>query len=89
MRKYPNLYGDLSAGSGRNALARDRGYAAKFLTEFQDRLLFGMDICSPERERSNPNGLSAFLRDMLAKGEISETVFEKVARGNAMRILGV
>ena len=89
MRKYPNLYGDLSAGSGANALMRDRAYAAKFLTEFQDRLMFGMDICSPEGERKYPNKLSGFLRDMLAKGDITETVFNKVARGNAIRLLGV
>lgn len=44
MRKYPNLYGDLSAGSGCNALTRDRGYAIKFLNEFQDRLFFGTDV---------------------------------------------
>lgn len=89
MRKYPNLYGDLSAGSGCNALMRDRAHAAKFLTEFQDRLMFGMDICSPEGERKCPNKLAGFLRDLLAKGEISETVFNKVARGNAIRLLGV
>ena len=68
---------------------RDRAYAAKFLTEFQDRLMFGMDICSPEGERKNPRKLSAFLRDLLANGEIAEEVFNKVARGNAERILGV
>jgi predicted TIM-barrel fold metal-dependent hydrolase len=89
MRKYPNLYGDLSAGSGYNALARDRAYAAKFLTEFQDRVLFGMDICSPQGERGYHNPLAEFLKDMLAKGEISETVFRKVARENAIRLLGV
>ena len=91
MRKYPNLYGNLSAGSGFNALARDRAYAAKFLTEFQDRLCFGTDICSPESQRETPpdRELSWLLRDMLDKGEISETVFDKVAAGNARRIFGV
>ena len=89
MRKYPNLHGDLSAGSGANALMRDRKYAAKFLTEFQDRLLFGMGICSPEGERERPNPLAAFLRDLFAKGEITETVFNKVGRDNAVRILGL
>jgi len=44
-RRYPNMYGDLSAGSGYNALARDPEYAVKFLNEFQDRLLFATDIC--------------------------------------------
>ncbi len=89
MRKYPNLYGDLSAGSGFNALKRDRKYAAKFLTEFQDRLMYGTDICSPEGQRERPFGLGEFLRDMLAKGEITETVFDKVASGNARRLLEV
>ena len=89
MRKYPNLYGDLSAGSGFNALSRDRAYAAKFLTEFQDRLMFGLDICSPEYERVAPHKLPAFLRELLAGGEISETVFNKVARENAIRMLGL
>lgn len=89
MRAYPNLYGDLSAGSGGNALMRDRAYAVKFLNEFQDRLLFGMDICSPEAERKWPKPLSDFLRDLYAKGEISETVFNKVGRDNAVRLLGL
>ena len=89
MRKYPNLHGDLSAGSGSNALMRDRAYAVKFIEEFQDRLLFGLDICSPEGERRFHRGPDLFLKDLLAKGEISETVFHKVARGNAERILGV
>ena len=89
MRKYPNLNGDLSAGSGYNALARDRAHAAKFLTEFQDRLFFGLDICVPEDERVRPHGLPALLKDMLAKGEIAKTVFDKVAHGNAERLLGL
>ena len=87
MRKYENLYGDLSAGSGCNALARDREYAVKFLDEFQDRLFFGTDICQPTMPTLRP--LAAFLRDLLAKGEISQTVFDKVARTNAIRVLGL
>ena len=89
MRKYPNLNGDLSAGSGCNALARDRAHAAKFLAEFQDRLFFGLDICSPEDERKKVHELPALLKDMLAKGEITETVFRKVGRENAIRLLGL
>jgi len=33
MRQFPNLLGDLSAGSGCNALARDPDYAVQFLNE--------------------------------------------------------
>lgn len=84
MRQYPNLCGDLSAGSGCNALTRDPEYAVKFMTEFQDRLFFGLDICSP------PAGipkLAAFLTGMRDSGKISLEIFNKIARGNAVRLL--
>jgi predicted TIM-barrel fold metal-dependent hydrolase len=42
---YPNLYGDLSAGSGLNALLRDEEHARGFLKRHQDRLIYGSD-CS-------------------------------------------
>lgn len=40
---YPNMYGDLSAGSGLNALTRDEDHACEFLIRHQDKLLFGSD----------------------------------------------
>jgi uncharacterized protein len=83
MRKYPNLYGDLSAGSGANALSRDPEYAVKFLEEFSDRLMFGTDICRP----GTPTPLVDFLLKVREDGKISEEVFQKVARENAIRIL--
>ena len=89
MRKYPNLYGDLSANSGAMALIRDRAYGVKFLNEFQDRLMFGMDLCRPQDERSTKPLLPPYLRELRDSGEISETVFEKVARGNTIRLLGL
>lgn len=82
-RQYPNLYGDLSAGSGYNALARDPEYAVQFLNEFQDRLMFGTDITAPD----TPTPLVEFLIELRESGKISETVLQKVARGNAIRIL--
>jgi predicted TIM-barrel fold metal-dependent hydrolase len=42
---YPNLYGDLSAGSGLNALLRDEEHAREFLKRHQDKLIYGSD-CS-------------------------------------------
>ena len=42
---YPNMYGDLSAGSGLNALARDEDHAREFLNRHQDKLIYGSD-CS-------------------------------------------
>lgn len=43
MTDYPNMYGDMSAGSGLNALLRDEEHATEFMRRHQDRLLFGTD----------------------------------------------
>ena len=86
MRKYPNLYGDLSAGSGNNALARDLDYAGKFLTEFQDRLLFGLDICAPEGYISP---LDETMRTLLRTRRITPAVYRKVCRENQIKLLGL
>jgi len=53
LRKYPNLYGDLSACSAFTAIARDPEYGVSFLNEFQDKLLFGTDLIArgSEQER--------------------------------------
>ncbi len=40
---YPNLFGDLSANSGNNALSRDPSFTADFLKRHQDKLIFGSD----------------------------------------------
>ncbi|MBN1347019.1 MAG: amidohydrolase family protein [Phycisphaerae bacterium] len=85
LRRYENLYGDLSAGSGHNALVRDPEYAVQFLNEFQDRLLFGTDICAPD----TPTPLVDFLIGLRDSGRISESVFGKVARENAVKLLGL
>jgi len=85
MRRYPNLYGDLSANSGYNALARDLDYAVKFLNEFQDRLLFGTDITSPK----TPTPLVDLLLKLRKEKRISEEVFLKVTRENAVKLLGL
>ncbi len=86
MRKYPNLYGDLSAGSGWNALARDEEHAVKFLTEFQDRLMFGTDICAPATADLCLH-LIPLLQKLRSENRISEEIFNKVARENIIRIL--
>jgi predicted TIM-barrel fold metal-dependent hydrolase len=44
---YPNMFGDLSAGSGENAFKRDPEHAREFLTRHQDKLMFGTDCLDP------------------------------------------
>ena len=84
-RRHRNLFGDLSAQSGYNALARDRAFAIHFLNEFQDRLMFGTDLCAPDQ----PIRLAGLLLEMRERGEISDMVFQKIARLNALRLLGL
>jgi uncharacterized protein len=83
LRRYENLYGDLSDGTAYNALARDPVYGPKFVTEFQDRLLFGTDMCG--------FGMRVELPDLLIEwrdtDKISEAVFNKVGRENAIKLL--
>jgi predicted TIM-barrel fold metal-dependent hydrolase len=83
LRRYPTLYGELS--DAKDALARDPEFGPKFLTEFQDRLLFGTDLCHFQQPM--------LLRDLLLNWrdtkKISEGVFNKIARENAVKLLGL
>ncbi|MCM8777628.1 MAG: amidohydrolase family protein [Candidatus Omnitrophica bacterium] len=82
-RRYKNLLGDLSAGSGFNAISRDPEYGVEFLNEFQDRLFFGTDICAPD----TPVPLIGYLRELLEKGKISEQVYKKITYENAVKLI--
>ncbi|MBQ9368571.1 MAG: amidohydrolase family protein [Victivallales bacterium] len=88
MRRHPNLYGDLSAGSGANSLMRDPDFAAKFMDEFQDRLCFGIDICSAYVHPAD-TWLLDFMHKMLAEKRISQEIYDKIMYKNAVQILGL
>ena len=83
LKKYPNLYGDLSAGSGYNAISRDPEFGYKFLEEFQDKLLFGTDICHVNQDVP----IVPYLKKSLEEGKISQAAYAKITRKNAERVL--
>jgi len=85
LRKYPNLYCDLSAGSGSNAMMRDPDFTEKFIEEFSDRLLYGTDIV--QTTNGHPFIFRDFLEKMLRDGRISEENYRKLVRDNAIRLL--
>ena len=89
MRKYPNLHGDMSAGSGCNAFMRDPEHAYKMIEEFQDRLYYGTDICDPRNATNDMLNLGKFLDDAVENGKISWEAYFKVCRGNALKLLGL
>ena len=84
-RTYPNLYGDLSAGSGLNALTRDPAFTYEFLDEFQDRLMLGLDQTDAELDFQHIE----WLRAQRDEGHITEEVCEKILWRNADRIIGL
>jgi len=87
LRDYENLYCDFSAGSGANALMRDPEYAARFVEEFSDRILYGCDIT--DASTTEPFVFDAFLDRMVADGMISMENYVKFVRGNAIRLLNL
>ena len=78
LEEYDNLWGDLSAGSGFNAISRDEEFGFEFVERFQDRLLFGTDICGPGQELPQPD----WFRKALADGNISQEAFDKICWRN-------
>ena len=74
-RRYPNLHGDLSAGSAMTALNRDLDVTRNFIVEFQDRLLFARDDFGRAQV------------DLLEKLDLEDDVLEKVYHGNAERLV--
>ena len=85
MRKYPNLHADISAGSGLNALTRDKEFGIAFLQEFQDKLYFGQDCCSPDSDMIH----SEYLDGLLESGDISQEIYDKICRKNAVKLLNL
>ena len=72
---HPNLWADLSAGSGLTAMRRDSEHAVTFITRYQDRLLYGRDAPG--------NDLQEFLVGL----DMSKSVREKVMSENALRLI--
>jgi predicted TIM-barrel fold metal-dependent hydrolase len=98
MDKYPNLYLDISA---RNyEIGRTPRAAAKFITRYRDRILFGTDFMTNDKKYYEywwrlletadeyMNGREiAGVWWMLYGLELPETVLEPLYRGNAARIM--
>jgi predicted TIM-barrel fold metal-dependent hydrolase len=81
MDRFPNLYGDLSAGSGLNAIQRDLKFGREFLIRRTDRLLFGTDYLA--------EGQKVEQFELFAALDLPADVQAKIFRDNARRLLGL
>ena len=89
LAEYPNLYADMSAGSGFGALSRDKDFTAGFIERHPKQLLFGSDCPCRDGQGLNFKGLcysqqlQTFLRDLVSNPETLRGIFHD----NAMRPL--
>lgn len=81
--KYDNFYGDLSANSAFFALTRDEENGLNFLDTFQDKMMFGCDLCAPW----DTCRLAKWLDEKYLNGSLSEEAYWKICRENAVRLL--
>lgn len=75
LRKYPNLYCDISAGSGCKALQRDLDFTRRFLTEFQDRIVYARDYFDNQHQ------------ELLNSLGLPEEILSKIYAGNAEKLI--
>jgi predicted TIM-barrel fold metal-dependent hydrolase len=85
LSEHPNMYGDLSAGSGLNALTRDEEHARGFLDRHQNKLMYGSD-CN-DRVGSGPECQGAQTIAKVKQLASSKEVERKLLYENAKRVL--
>lgn len=81
---YPNIYGDLSAGSGLNALGRDEDHARAFLDRHQDRLLYGSDCNDRDGQGERCSGSKQIAQ--LRRLAPNRAALEKIFWNNSQRL---
>jgi predicted TIM-barrel fold metal-dependent hydrolase len=81
---YANMYGDLSAGSGLNALTRDEAFTREFLARHQDKLVYGSD-CS-DLDGAGPKCLGAQIIAAVRRLAPAKSVERKLLYGNAKKL---
>ena len=82
---YPNFYGDMSAGSGLNAMVRDEPHSREFIERHQDKLMFGSD-CN-DRVGRGPVCQGWLTIKEIRKLASSKTVERKLLCENAKKLL--
>ncbi len=85
LESFPNLYADLSAGSGSTALSKDRKQTTAFLIKHRSKLLFGTD-CGWWSFKDGVKPASQFA--LIKSLDLPDDVKVDIYRGNAMRLFG-
>lgn len=101
LSEYPNLYADMSANSGNNALSRDPAFSRGFVERHQDKLVFGSDCSCLDgkgagvSQNNNPEASRlagkcvARATLTLSKEITSAAVFRKITWQNGVRLFRI
>jgi uncharacterized protein len=97
LSEFPNLFGDLSANSGRNALARDPDFASAFLTRHQNKLMFGSDCSCRDGHGTGQNSQEPLIKGRCVARETLTAlqkltpaeVFRKITWENGTKLLKI
>lgn len=81
LAEYDNLYADLSATSGYNAMTRDPEFTKGFVERNWKKLLFGTDIVFT----NHPLPIIKWMKTL----DVAPEIREAIADGNARRVLGI
>jgi predicted TIM-barrel fold metal-dependent hydrolase len=81
LTQYANMYADLSAGSGHNAIARDIAHGRLFLERHREKLFFATDYLTPGQEAPQ--------FDLFASLDLAGDTWELISHRNARRLLNV
>jgi predicted TIM-barrel fold metal-dependent hydrolase len=79
---YPNMFADMSAGSGLNALTRDEEHARGFIDRHQDKILYGSDCNDHDGAGQGCSGSQtiAKIRELAGSPIIARKIFYENAR---------
>lgn len=94
---YPNLYGDFSANSGRNALGRDPEFAAAFLERHRNKLMFGSDCACRDGHGAGQTSQAPLIKGKCVARETltalkqlaSPEAFQRITWENGVKLLKI
>ena len=91
---YPNIYGDMSANSCRNALGRDPEFMKGFIARHQNKLMFGSDCSCRDGRGTGQSSQAPLIKGKCVARETltalkqlgSPAIFRKIAWENGSKL---
>jgi predicted TIM-barrel fold metal-dependent hydrolase len=97
LSEFPNFHGDFSANSGRNFLARDPDFAAKFVERHRAKMMFGCDCSCRDGHGAGQGSKQPLIAGkcvaretlMALKQMTSPELFHQITWQNGMKLLKI